>query len=95
MTINIQTLDFTAKKELNDFIHEKVNSLSRIREDIISAEVALKLDKSTTDENKICDIRLVIPGNDLFAKRNARSFEEAIKDVVTALEKQIIKQKPR
>lgn len=95
MTINIQTLDFTAKKELNDFIHEKVSALSRIKEDIISAEVSLKLDKSATDDNKICDIRLVIPGNDLFAKRNAHSFEEAIKEVITALEKQIIKKKPR
>jgi putative sigma-54 modulation protein len=95
MNINIQTIDFTARPDLNSFIQEKVSALSRMKSNIISAEVALKVDKSDTDENKICEIRLSIPGNDLFAKRNAKTFEEATNQVVSALQKQIVKRKPR
>jgi putative sigma-54 modulation protein len=95
MNINIQSLDFTARPELDSFVREKVTALSRLKGDIIRGDIALRLDKSDTDENKICEIRLSIPGNDLFAKRNAKSFEEATKMAISALEKQIMKKKDR
>jgi ribosome-associated translation inhibitor RaiA len=56
---------------------------------ILEGKVILKLDKSDTHENKVCEIRLVIPGNDLFAKKNAASFEQALDQAIHALEKQV------
>ncbi|MGN6534054.1 MAG: HPF/RaiA family ribosome-associated protein [Ginsengibacter sp.] len=87
MKINLQTLKFKAKQELIDFVNEKVGKLSRFDDKIISADVTLSLEGAAVVENKICDIRLIVPGNDDFVKKNAESFEEAIQNCVDALQK--------
>lgn len=93
MKIDIQSRDFTAKEDLLAFVTEKVEKLGRFYNDIISSEVLLAVDKSDTNDNKICEIRLVISGNDLFAKAQCKSFEEATGDVTDALQRQIEKHK--
>ncbi len=91
MDIIIQSLDFTAKEDLKNFINQKVGALADKCQDAIRANVRLKLDKSDTGANKICEIRLEIPGNDLYASRQEHSFEEATQEVISALRKQIEK----
>ena len=91
MNTRIQTIGFKAKEKLTEFVTKKVNDLARFNESIFSSEVILKLENDETGENKICEIRLMIPGNDLFAKRQSSTFEEATKQVVEALQKQIEK----
>lgn len=93
MNITIQPKDFTAKEELTDFIKEKAEKLFRLYDKIISCEVVLKIDKSETKENKVCDLRLIIPGNDLLAGAKSKTFEEAAMQAIGALEKQIEKRK--
>ncbi len=95
MTIKIKTLGFTAKPELTDFVNEKVEKLAHLYHKIISSEVSFSLDKSDTNENKVCDIRLVIPGNDLMARAQCKTFEEATAQAVEALERQIEKRKTK
>ena len=95
MKTNIQSIGFTASEELIAFVKEKTAKLSLYFENIISSEVCLSLDKSTTNENKVCDIRLVIAGNDLIAKAQCKSFEEAIAAASDALVKQIEKHKAK
>lgn len=86
MKINLQTLKFDAKQELKDYVEEKVAKLSKYDDKIISAEVTLSLDGDVTD-NKVCEIRLVVPGYDDFVKKNATTFEEAIHSCVDVLQK--------
>ena len=86
MKINVQTLKFKAKDELNNFLREKVSKLDRFDDTIMSADVTLSLDGSNNPENKICEIRLVVPGYDDFVKKNAATFEEAIDDCVETLQ---------
>jgi ribosomal subunit interface protein len=86
MKINIQSLKFTAKEKLLDFVNEKVSKLSRFDDRIISVDVTLQLDTANTAENKICDIRLNVPGNDDFVKKNAATFEEAVLNAVDTLQ---------
>ncbi len=93
MELTIQSLHFTAKQKLNNFVTEKVNRLSRFYNKIESAKVCLKLDKSDKTDNKICEIRLAVPGNDLFAKRQCKTFENATNEAVAALQQQIKKMK--
>ncbi len=95
MNINIQSLDFTAKEELHEFVKEKVARLGRYLDTIISYEITLRIDKSETNDNKITDIRLVIPGNDLLASSRASSFEKATSQAIEALERQIEKRKTK
>jgi ribosomal subunit interface protein len=93
MKINIQSLHFKAKEGLNDYVQTKVSKLEHLHNKIDSAEVCLKLEKSDVDDNKLCEIRLAIPGNDLFAKRQSDTFEKAIVETVDALQQQINKLK--
>lgn len=62
---------------------------------IDAAQVCLKLEKSDVNDNKICEIRLVVPGNDLFAKRQSATFEDAANEAIDALQQQIKKMKTK
>lgn len=93
MKINLQTLKFKPKEELVNFINEKVTKLSRFNDKIISADVTLTADSSHIPENKICEIRLIVPGNDDFVKKNAVTFEEAISTSVDILQKVLQRKK--
>ena len=93
MNIQIQSLDFTAKEELKNFVTKKVTELSHFNNSILNGEVKLKLDKNNVGENKICEIMLSLTGNDLFAKKQCSTFEEATQQTIDALRKQIEKLK--
>lgn len=85
----IKTPDFKARPELLKFVHEKTGKLRELSDRILECEVRLKLDKSGKQDNKVCEIHLAIPGNDLFASRQCKTFEEATSKVVTALKRQV------
>lgn len=89
MKILIQALDLKPQQELIDFINEKINKLERFTDEVLESRVLLKVDKSDSRENKICEIRLVVKGHDLFATRQSKSFEEATIEAVEALRNQI------
>lgn len=89
MKIVFQTPDFTATKKLTSFVERKVNKLESITHRIQEARVCLKIGKSDSKENKICEIKLVISGNDLFASRQCLSFEESITTTINALKHQL------
>ncbi len=95
MKINIQSVKFDADKKLLDFVRQKVTKLLQFNDDIIGAEVILRLEKVQDDENKIAEIILNLPGNNLFAKKQSKTFEEATDGVVDALRKQLRKQKDK
>lgn len=95
MNIKIQTIHFDADQKLLDFTEKKVEKLVKFYDGIVGAEVIFKLDKDQKDENKIAEIKLVISGNDLFAKKQCKTFEEAVDEVVDALKKQLTKHKEK
>ena len=95
MKINIQSLSFHASAKLIDFAKEKVNKLAHFSDRIIDAQVILKIDKSDTGSNKRCEIKLSIPGNDLFAGKQFASFEEAILATAEALKQQLVSWKEK
>lgn len=93
MNIRIQSAGFTAKEELTAFIKEKSGRLFNMYDKIIRCEVVLQTDKAGTKNNKVCDIRLIIPGNDLLAGAQCITFEESAKQAIDALVKQLEKRK--
>ena len=95
MDVIISSLHFKADAKLENFIREKVNKLSSIFDGVIGSEVTLKVMQSSTNENKVADIKLIIPGNDLFAKKQAKTFEEAVDSAVEALRRQLKKHKEK
>ena len=95
MNIQIHSLRFDADKKLIDFVTQKVNKLSQLSDDIVSAEVFLRLDKDDERENKITEIKVEYPRGPLFARKQSKTFEEATDLVISALKKQIVKQKEK
>lgn len=95
MTVKIQSVHFDADKKLLEFVQERINKLNHYYDGIISSDITLKLDKSDVDANKVAEIKLHIPGSDLFAKKNCKSFEEAIDTSIEALKTQVKKHKEK
>ncbi len=95
MDIKIHSVRFDADKKLLDFINTKVSKLIQFNDDIIAAEVFLRLENSQDMENKITEIKVDIPGNNLFAKKQGKTFEEATDLAVDALRKQVKKKKDK
>ena len=95
MEVQIQAIHFDADDKLVEFIEEKVGRLSQFYDHIIGSEVKLKVDKAGSHENKITEIKLAIPGKDLFASKQCDSFEAATDEAVEALRRQIKKHKEK
>jgi putative sigma-54 modulation protein len=93
--ITTRSIHFNADEKLIKFIEEKIDKLTNLSDNIIEAEVYLRLEKDSNTENKMVEIKLGIPGNDLFAKKNSRSFEEAVDSAVEALRRQLKKRKEK
>jgi len=93
MDLQVHSVHFDADKKLIDFINERVAKLETFADNIILGEVYLKLDKAADSENKVAEIRLMIPGKELFAKKQCKSFEEATDQACEALRRQVRKHK--
>ena len=95
MKVTINSVHFKADKKLLMFIEQKVDKLSNFYDGIIGSDVSLKLSNQTDRDNKIAEIRLIIRGDDLFAKKQSNTFEEATDHAVDALKKQLTKHKEK
>ena len=95
MNIKINSVHFKADGKLEAFIKEKLQKMLSIYEGIIGSEVILKLENTESRDNKMVEIRLIVRGYDLFAKKQAKSFEEATDQATEALKKQLIKHKEK
>ncbi|MBN2215462.1 MAG: ribosome-associated translation inhibitor RaiA [Bacteroidales bacterium] len=95
MNIKINTVRFSADRKLERFVQNKVKKLIQFYDDIIGAEVFLKLENTQDMDNKITEIRVDIPGNELFAKKQSKTFEESTDNAIDALKKQITKHKEK
>ena len=93
MQVQVQSVNFDADQKLVQFIKQRISKLSIFFDNIIDAEVYLKIDRANTIDNKIVEIKLNIPGRDLFAKKQCKSFEEVTDETVEALRRQIKRHK--
>lgn len=96
MNINVNAVHFTPDQKLVDFAVKKTNKLDTLFEGIISAEVILRIEKPEANNNKVAEVKISIPSADnLFAKKQGDSFEEAIDLSIDALKKQLTKFKEK
>lgn len=95
MKITVQSIHFDADKKLLAFIEKKAGKLDQFFDQILSAEVYLKLEKTEDEQNKITEIKLTLPKNQLFAKAQCKSFEEACDMAIESLRRQVDKHKTK
>ena len=95
MKVKVNAIHFAADQKLEDFIQKKVDKLVAYNDSIIEGEVFLRLDKSDSDDNNVTEMKLRVPGKELFAKKQSKSFEQATDEVVEALRRQLKKYKEK
>ncbi len=94
MKLKVQSIHFDADRKLVDFIQKKVDKLETYFDRMVDGEVFLRLNNEGVD-NKTVEIKLNLPGNQLFAIEKARSFEAATDQATDALKNQLKKFKTR
>jgi len=95
MKVFVQSVNFNADQELINFVEEKIKSLEKFHDKIINAEVFLKVQKTSEKENKIIDIKLSIPGDEVVVKKQAKYFEEAMNIAFETLKRQLRRSKEK
>ncbi|WP_235831968.1 ribosome hibernation-promoting factor, HPF/YfiA family [Ancylomarina longa] len=91
--MKMQSVGFKADSKLEDFINQKLKKLEKLESKITTYDVKLNVDKASNRENKVVEVKVKVPGSELFAKKQSKTFEEATDMVAEALRAQIIKYK--
>ena len=91
MEIKINAVGFSASSQLEDFIQKKISKLDKYHDGIIGSEVTLKLEKDDNLENKVVEVLLNVKGQEVFAKKNAKKFEEAVDELYDVVKRQLVK----
>lgn len=96
MTLNIQSVRFEADGSLTDHVKRKVAKLSTYHDRIIKVEVYLKLDNVVhTIKDKVAEIKVSIPRNEIFVKSSSKSFEESFDTAFESVCTQIKRKKEK
>ena len=95
MKLQMHSIHFNADVVLIDLIQKKADKLETFFDRIIDGEVFMRLEKNESNENKIVEVKLNIPGNQLFAKEHAKTFEAAADEAVESLRRQLKKHKEK
>ena len=94
MDVIIQSLGFKHSDNLEQYINEKLEKLTP-SDRIIRANVTLFQGPDRATPNDYCEIRLEIPGPDLFVKESSQEFEQAIDECSNKLQSILRKQKDK
>lgn len=89
MKISIQGVGVSPRQELQDMINEKLTKLDRLSDRITEAKVILRIEKAEAHDNKIMEVRLGLPGNDIFVKKQGDSFEELVQKTSEVLTREL------
>ncbi|TCJ12028.1 HPF/RaiA family ribosome-associated protein [Flaviaesturariibacter flavus] len=90
MDVIIQSLGFKHSSELEGYIQKKLEKL-KPSDRIIRANVVLFQGPDRNTPEDYCEIRLEVPGPDLFVKEHGLSFEQSVDSCVDVLARQLKK----
>lgn len=95
MKWDFQTVGFNAQDELVEYTKSKTEGLYKFYDQIVGAEVYLKLVQDDHDATKVAEIKLNIPGNDLYADAKTGTFEKSVNESIDKLKSQLRKLKTK
>lgn len=93
MDIIIQSPRIKLSRRIERVIYDKFERLEKASDRVIRCEVVLKKVKDSKNNGYLVEARLVVPGNDLYAKESGPKFEVAAEDACLDLERQLRKRK--
>ncbi|CAL2076203.1 ribosome hibernation-promoting factor, HPF/YfiA family [Tenacibaculum sp. 190524A02b] len=95
MKVFTQSINFNADQKLINYIEKKVGNLEKFHDKIVDVEVFLKVQKTSEKENKVTEVKINIPGNELMVKKQCKTFEEGVSISVESLKRQLRKSKEK
>ncbi|WP_026811409.1 ribosome hibernation-promoting factor, HPF/YfiA family [Arenibacter latericius] len=95
MKVNAQSVNFTADGKLIDFMEARLGKLEQFYDKIVSTDVYLKVENTSAKENKIVEIKVLVPRDNFVVKKQCRTFEEAIDAACSSLERKLVKRKEK
>ncbi|WP_121964126.1 ribosome hibernation-promoting factor, HPF/YfiA family [Myroides sp. N17-2] len=95
MKVNIQAINFNVDRKLVDFANERLSKIEKFYDKIVSVDVFFKLENTADKENKITEIKLLIPGDEIIVKKVCKSFEEGVDAGAEAVERLVVKHKEK
>ncbi|WP_373056235.1 ribosome hibernation-promoting factor, HPF/YfiA family [Zunongwangia sp. H14] len=95
METNYEFVHLQKSERLEDYTQKKLEKLETKYDFIVRAEVHFKKQEGQDPNGFICNIKLSVPGPQIFAEANKDSFEAAATSAVRDLEKQLEKQKAK
>ncbi len=95
MKIDVHAVSFAVDKKLVGFIQERVVKLEKYYDKIVSSDVYLRVEKTSDKENKLVEMKIVVPGDDFLVKKQCKSFEEAVDLAAESLERLLVKRKEK
>lgn len=93
MSLEIQFVHMQSNDQLKELVQQKVDKLKSKYSWITNVAVFLKKENHNSDRDKVCEIRLSVPGPQLFASTVDDTFEKAINRTIEELGIQLEKKK--
>jgi len=95
MKVNVHAVNFTVDGKLVGFVQERMDRLEKYYDKVVSSDVFLKVEKTSEKENKIAEIKILVPGDEFIVKKQCKTFEEAVEQSIESLERLLIKRKEK
>ena len=95
MKVNVHAVNFNVDKKLVDHIEERMNKLEKYYDKIVSSDVFLKVEQTSEKENKIVELKIIVPGDEFIVKKQCKSFEEGVELASESLERLLLKRKEK
>lgn len=93
MTITFQYVKIKESESLDKLTREKLATLEKKFPWLIRAQVYFKQENTSDPRHRTCEIELSAPGPRIFATSTEVHFEEAMRETVSDLERQLRKRK--
>ena len=95
MNINFQSVNYNADNKLIEFAEKRIKKISQFYLNIIDVFVYTKVENTNDRINKLAELKIGIPGDDVVVKKMAKSFEEAINLAADSAERILKKYKEK
>lgn len=95
MKVDVHAVNFNVDKKLVDFVQERMIKLEKYYDKVVSSDVYLKVENTSDKENKIVEMKIIVPGDDFLVKKQCKSFEEAVELAAESVERLLVKRKEK
>lgn len=95
MKVNVHAVNFNVDKKLVDFVDVRITKLEKFYDKIVSSDVFMKVEQTSEKENKIVEVKVIVPGDEFVVKKTCKSFEEGVDLSIEALERLLVKRKEK